>query len=42
MHAVGLAEVARIEARFNSDVLERLGFVGTFGEFAAKAQGDGR
>ena len=35
VHDVGLAEVARIEKRYQEDVLTKLGFLGTFDEFVS-------
>ena len=36
VHTLGRAEVARIEARYQKDVLEPLGFKGSFSEFVAE------
>lgn len=35
IHEIGLQEVKRIEVRFQKEVLDKLGFTGTFGEFAS-------
>jgi len=40
VHAKGLAEVARIEKRFQAEVLDVLGFKGTFAAFAAQCKAD--
>ncbi len=36
VHTLGRAEVARIEARYQRDVLDALGFKGSFAEFVAE------
>jgi len=40
VHQVGLAEVARIQARYQSDVMNPLGFNGTFEAFVAECKED--
>eukprot|EP00927_Polykrikos_kofoidii_P022347 TRINITY_DN20897_c0_g1_i1.p1 TRINITY_DN20897_c0_g1~~TRINITY_DN20897_c0_g1_i1.p1 ORF type:complete len:616 (+),score=119.60 TRINITY_DN20897_c0_g1_i1:60-1850(+) len=40
IHELGLKEVARIEGRFQSEVLDVLGFTGTFTEFAKSLKAD--
>ncbi|CAE8732806.1 unnamed protein product, partial [Polarella glacialis] len=40
IHELGLAEVARIESRLQKEVLDALGFKGTFQEFAASSKAD--
>jgi len=40
IHEVGLQEVARIEQRYQADVMAPLGFAGTFEEFVAQCKGD--
>ena len=36
VHEVGLGEVARIEKRYQQDVLEKLAFRGSFDQFVAQ------
>ena len=38
VHTLGRAEVARIEARYQNDVLKPLGFKGSFADFVAECQ----
>jgi len=40
IHDLGLQEVARIEGRFQKEVLDVIGFTGTFKEFASSLKGD--
>jgi len=40
IHDMGLAEVARIEGRFQKEVLDVLNFKGTFTEFADSLKND--
>eukprot|EP00928_Gymnodinium_smaydae_P012386 TRINITY_DN14498_c0_g1_i1.p1 TRINITY_DN14498_c0_g1~~TRINITY_DN14498_c0_g1_i1.p1 ORF type:complete len:617 (+),score=112.26 TRINITY_DN14498_c0_g1_i1:84-1853(+) len=40
LHDLGLAEVARIEGRFQKEVLDVVGFTGTFVEYAASLKAD--
>eukprot|EP00747_Dinoflagellata_sp_TGD_P165731 gnl/TRDRNA2_/TRDRNA2_187458_c0_seq1.p1 gnl/TRDRNA2_/TRDRNA2_187458_c0~~gnl/TRDRNA2_/TRDRNA2_187458_c0_seq1.p1 ORF type:complete len:629 (+),score=115.72 gnl/TRDRNA2_/TRDRNA2_187458_c0_seq1:88-1887(+) len=40
IHALGLSEVARIEGRFQKEVLDALGFKGSFTEFAESLKQD--